>query len=171
MADVSKILNVVAESLKLTNEHLPKVLNQIECLISYSNQLLKTADLNSSSNSFVRKLMETINLAELFICKVDDINGYISGSWFKDEGDKVKDLGADHGLVEFNASLIFIDEQVNECSRLYKEYEKKSLETEKECIFVKAICQERAREAKNAKNLTRGIMYIYIIRILCILLF
>ena len=157
MEDVLKILKGVGTSLELIDEYLPKVLNQIDCLISYSIQLIKTADLDARSKGFVRKLSEAINLAVLFICKIDDVNGYISGSLFKDEADKLKDCGADHDLVEFKASLVFIDEQLNECSRLYMEYEEKSLETERECILVETTCREKAREAKVAKNLTRGI--------------
>ena len=37
------------------------------------------------------------------------------------------------------------------------EYEEKSLRTEKECILVETTCREKAREARNAKRLTKGI--------------
>ena len=91
----------------------------------------------------------------LFICKIDDVNGYISGSLFKDEADKLKDRGADYDVVEFKASesLVFIDEQLNECSRLYMEYEEKSLETEKDCISVESTCREKARKTRKAKKM------------------
>ena len=95
MEDVLKILKGVGTSLELINENLPKVVNQIDCLISYSNQLLKTADLDARSKGLVTKISDSINLAVLFMYKIDDVNGYISGSLFKDEADKLKDRGTD----------------------------------------------------------------------------
>ena len=151
---VSRILNGVVRSLELINEYLPKVLNQIDCLISYSNQFQETADLDASSEGLVTKLSEVIELALLFIYKVNDVNGYISGSLFKDEADKLKDRGADD---DFEASLVFIDKLLNECSEQYMEYKEKSSEIERECISVETTCREKARKARVAKNHTRGI--------------
>ena len=115
-------------------------INQIDCLISYSNQLLKTTDLDARSKGIITKISEDIKLAVLFMYKIDDVNGFISGSLFKDEADKLKDRGADHDLIGFKASLVFIDEQLRESSELYMDFEEKSLETERECILVETSC-------------------------------
>ena len=159
LGEAAKLLDSLAKPLELINNDVISVIDVIERLIKYSNQLLETADLDARCIDFIGKLSRAINLAVLFICKIDDVNGYISGSLFKDEADKLalKDCGADHDLIEFKASLVFIDEQLKQCSRLYKKYLKKSLETERGCILVETTCQEKSRKARNAKNLTRGI--------------
>ena len=158
MEDVLTILNVVGRSFELIEQYLPSVVDQIARLIIYSNEILNTADLaQAHSEGVVTKLIETTKLAVQFMSKIDEVYEYISGSLFKDEADTLKDRGANHALIELKASLAVINEQLNECSRLYMEYEEKSLETIRECALAGANCTKKAREARSAKTLTRGI--------------